>query len=93
MDAPRNEVRPRPEAAVGPASTLRCESVLQISCCVIYSDKHHIAIPPPAIATSNTTSNTTLPPASVTQIRPACAIPVPFFIKIQRNFRAAVVGV
>jgi len=45
MDAPRNEVRPRPEAAVGPASTLRCESVLQISCCVIYSDKVSTWIP------------------------------------------------
>ncbi|KYM81941.1 hypothetical protein ALC53_07582 [Atta colombica] len=69
MDAPRNEVRPRPEAAVGPASTLRCESVLQISCCVIYSDKHHIAVPPPAIATSNTTVVTSIRNANTASVR------------------------
>ncbi|KYQ55931.1 hypothetical protein ALC60_05213 [Trachymyrmex zeteki] len=89
MDSPRNEVRPRPETAVGPASTLRCESALQISCCVIYSDKHHIVIPPSLSRPPTLPS----PPASITQIRPARAIPVSFFIKIQRNFRAAVVGV
>ncbi|KYN08098.1 hypothetical protein ALC62_00943, partial [Cyphomyrmex costatus] len=94
-DVPRNEVRPRPEAAVGLASTLRCESVLQISSCVIYSDKRarvcSALLPATSIAAPPSLSrhySVAAPASSVTQIRPACVIPVPFFIKIQRNLRA-----